>query len=156
MAALRKEQDKIQRRINQIYDDKLDGLIDEVMYLEKVKEYKERQAEIVEEMKRHETTDQNFYITANMVLKLASRARELFESSEVDEKRKLLSFVFQNLKLDGKTLFIDTYEPFTTMMKYKQCPTNWRWRDAFRTFNWNNFRNYSFYQFNTKIYQFGS
>lgn len=45
---------------------------------------------------------------------LASRARELFESSEVDEKRKLLSFVFQNLKLDGKTLLIDTYEPFNS------------------------------------------
>ena len=130
MKALRKEQDKIQRRISQIYDDKLDGLIDEVMYLEKVREYKTRQAELVQEMKRHETADQNFYITANMVLKLASRARELFESSEVEEKRKLLSLMFQNLQLDGKTLLISTCEPFTAMMNYKQCPTNWRWRES--------------------------
>jgi site-specific DNA recombinase len=102
MAILRKEQDRIQKRIRQIYDDKLDGVIDEVMYLEKVKEYKARQAELIEEMKRHETADQNFYVTANMVLKLASRARELFESSEVDKKRQLLNFVFQNLQLDKK------------------------------------------------------
>lgn len=130
MVTLRKEQDRIQKRIGQIYDDKLDGVIDEVMYLEKVKEYKARQAELIEEMKRHETADQNFYVTANMVLKLASRARELFESSEVDEKRQLLNFVFQNLQLDKKTLLTHTYEPFTATMQYKQCPTNWRWRDS--------------------------
>jgi len=130
LAALRKEQDKLQRRVNQMYDDKLDGIIDEMMYLEKVREYKGRQAEILEEMKRHEVADQNFHVTANMVLKLAARARELFESSEVDEKRQLLNFVFQNLKLDEKTLLVSTHEPFSAMMGYKQCPTNWRWRES--------------------------
>lgn len=130
LATLRKEQDKLQRRMSQIYDDKLDGIIDETMYLEKVREYKGRQAEIVEEMGRHEVADQNFHITANMVMKLAARARELFESSEVEEKRQLLNFVFQNLRLDKKTLLVDTYEPFSAMMGYKQCPTNWRWRES--------------------------
>ena len=100
------------------------------MYLEKVREYKARQIEIVEEMKRHEVADQNFHVTANMVLKLAARAREIFESSEVDEKRQLLNLVFQNLKLEGKNLLIHTQEPFSTMMAYKQCPTNWRWRES--------------------------
>lgn len=46
LTALRKEQDRIQKRISQMYDDKLDGLIDEKMYLDKVKDYKARQAEI--------------------------------------------------------------------------------------------------------------
>ncbi|MCH9609000.1 MAG: hypothetical protein S4CHLAM45_02590 [Chlamydiales bacterium] len=32
------------------------------------------------------TSDQCFYVTANMVLNLAARAREIFESSEVEEK----------------------------------------------------------------------
>ncbi len=63
------------------------------MYLEKVKECKTSQSEIVDEMKRHEVADQNFYITANLVLKVAAKARELFESSEVDEKRQLLNLV---------------------------------------------------------------
>lgn len=130
LSTLRKEQDRIQRRIGQIYDDKLDGLIDEVMYLEKVKEYKTRQSKIVDEMKRHEVADQNFHITASMVLKLAAKARELFESSEVDEKRQLLSLVFQNLKLRGVSLSVQVYKPFKMMMDYKKCPTNWRWRES--------------------------
>jgi hypothetical protein len=38
-------------------------------------------------------------------------ARASFDSSEVEEKRQLLNFVFQNLKLDGKNLSIQTCEP---------------------------------------------
>jgi hypothetical protein len=41
-----------------------------------------------------------------MVMNLATRAREIFESSEVDEKRQLLDLVFQNLQLkDGSLSF---------------------------------------------------
>lgn len=116
--------------MSQIYDDKLDGLINETMYLEKVREYKGRQEAILEEMKRHEAADLNFHVTANIVLKLAARARELFESSEVEEKRQLLNFVFQNLRLDKKTLLVTTHEPFSMVMGYKQCPTDWRWRES--------------------------
>lgn len=135
LMALQKERDKIQKRLSQIYDDKLDGPIDERLYLEKVREYKTRQLEIVREMKNHEKADQNFYITANMVMNLAGRAREIFESSEVDEKRELVNLVFQNLKVEGKKMLTDVLEPFHTMIGYKECPTNWRWRDAFRTFD---------------------
>lgn len=95
------------------------------MYLDKVKDYKARQVEITEQMTRHEKADHNFYVTANMVMNLAARAREIFESSEVDEKRQLLNFVFHNLKLEGKSLSIDTCEPFTTLVDYKQCPKGW-------------------------------
>ncbi len=85
--------------------------------------------EIIEEMKRHETADASFYITANMVMNLASWAREIFESSEVDEKRQLLNLVFQNSKLDGKKMLTEVREPFCTMVGYKEDPTNWRWRE---------------------------
>lgn len=130
LTALRKEQDKLQRRVGQIYDDKLDGIIDETMYLERVKLYKARQTEILDEMKRHEEADQNFHVTANMVMKLASCARELFESSEVDEKRQLLNFVFQNLQLKDLSLSVQVHEPFNMMMDYEGCPNSWRWRES--------------------------
>jgi len=70
-----------------------------------------------------------FYVTANMVLNLAERAREIFESSEVDEKRELLNLVFQNLKLEGKKMLTEICEPFSTMIGYREGPTNWRWRE---------------------------
>ncbi len=64
-----------------------------------MKDYKSRQVEIAEQMVRHEKADHNFYVTANMVMNLATRGREIFESSEVDEKRQLLDLVFQNLQM---------------------------------------------------------
>lgn len=125
LLTLRKEQDRIQRRLNQVYDDKLDGLIDEKMYLERVSTYKTRQTEIVEQMGRHEKADQNFYITANLVMNLAARAREIFESSEADEKRQLLDLMFQNLQLKDASLSVSVREPFLTMLDFKNRPGEW-------------------------------
>ncbi len=130
LSNLRKEQNKLQQRISRIYDDKLHGVIDERLYLEKVREYKTRQKEIIEEMKRHETANENFYVTANIVMNLAANARKIFESSEVDEKRQLLNLVFQNLKLEGKKVLTEIREPFSTMIGYREDPTNWRWRES--------------------------
>ncbi len=80
--------------IGQIYDDKLDRVIDEKMYLEKVRKYKAPQIEIIDEIKRNEKAEQCFYVTPNMVLNLAARVRDIFESSELDKKRGLLNLVF--------------------------------------------------------------
>ncbi len=132
LQVLRKEQDRIQKRLNQIYDDKLDGLIDERMYLERVATYKGRQTEIVDQMKRHEKADLNFYITANLVMNLAARAREIFESSEADEKRQLLNLVFQNLQLKNGSLSLSEREPFLTMMDFKNRPEEWGRADSNR------------------------
>ena len=56
--------------------------------------------------------------------------QEIFESSEVNEKRELVNLVFQNLKLEGKKPLTEVCEPFSTMIGYKDCPTNWRWRES--------------------------
>lgn len=130
LQTLRSEQDRIQKRLNQIYDDKLDGLITEKMYLERISAYKFRQTEIVEQMGRHEKADQNFYITANLVMNLAACAREIFESSEADEKRQLLDLVFQNLQLKDGSLLVSVREPFLTMLDFKNRPGEWRRWDS--------------------------
>jgi len=60
------------------------------------------------------------YVTANMVMNLAARSKEIFLSSEVAEKRQILNLVFQNLKLDNqKNLILEVKEPFLTMMGIK-------------------------------------
>ena len=90
-------------------------------------------------MGRHEKADQNFYITANLVMNLAACAREIFESSEPEEKRQLLDLVFQNLQLKDGSLSISVQEPFRTMMDYKDRPAEWGRLDGFRTFDWRKF-----------------
>lgn len=55
-------------------------------------------------MARYDQADEEFYVTANMVLNLANRAYEIFQSSEVREKRQLLNFLLQNLELSDRKL----------------------------------------------------
>ncbi len=124
-ARLRKEQDQIQQRISKMYDDRYDGKIDEIFFEKKLQEYKAREREIVQEMERHVNADESFHNTANMVLSLARRSREIFESSEVEEKRQLLNFVFQNLELRDKKLSLTLREPFKIIKDTSQlekCP----------------------------------
>lgn len=75
---LRKEQDKIQQRISLMYDDKLDGLIDEQMYQEKIKEYKARQQEIIRPNERHVKADETFHLTANIGTPLSKTCERNF------------------------------------------------------------------------------
>ena len=95
------------------------------MYLERVATYKAQQVEIIEKMALHEKADQNFYVSANLVMNLAKRTKEIFESSEPDEKRELLNLVFQNLQLSNTSLSVQVQEPFLTMLDFKSRPGEW-------------------------------
>lgn len=44
--------------------------------------------------------DEEYYMTAELLLQIASRSYELFIGSDVDEKREIIQLVFQNLSLN--------------------------------------------------------
>ncbi len=121
LSVLRNEYDKIEKRISNMADDRFDGSITRNMFDKKLKEYKEKQAGLEEEMTRYTQADENFYLTANMVLNLAKRAYEIFESSEVAEKRQLLNFLLQNLELKGRKLTFNLKTPFDTVLLSNKC-----------------------------------
>ena len=56
--------------------------------------------------------DEEYYLTSEYLLKLASNAGKLFESSEVHEKRLLLKLALQNLELKGRKVWFDWINPF--------------------------------------------
>jgi len=90
----------------------------------KCHELKNRQYQINEQLKSYLKADENFKITVNTVLSIASKAYELFESSNIVQKRKLISFVFSNLELKGATLQYSLKKPFDLMVN---CSTYREW-----------------------------
>jgi len=85
-------------------------------------------------MEEHSKADENFYLTASKVLDLASRALQIFESSEVTEKRALLNFLLQNPVLSGRNLLFKLKSPFDVIA---QCGKTQDWLpslDEFRNF----------------------
>ncbi len=121
---LQKDYDILEERISRMYDDKLDRLISEELYLKKVKEYKEKQRDILIQIEDHTKADEDFYITAPKILNLANRALEIFESSEVNEKRALINLLLQNPLLSGQKLLFSLRSPFYMIAKCGQTK-NW-------------------------------
>jgi len=81
-------------------------------YEEKRKEYRTKQKEITKKISKLNYADEEYYLTSEYLLKLASNASKLFESSEVHEKRLLLKMTLQNLELKGKKVRFDWIKPF--------------------------------------------
>jgi hypothetical protein len=119
-----------------MYEDRLDGRLNTNEYDEKVKEYKTEQQDLLIQYENHSNADENFYINASKILDLASRAWELFESSEAQEKTQLLNFILQNFSLKGKNLSFEAKIPFSGILQYDMYTSGLAWQDSFRTFDW--------------------
>ncbi len=120
----RKEYQKYQRRIENMYEDKLDGSITESLYNEKREEYRKKQKEITDKITILSVADEDYYITSEYLLQLANRAYDLFLSSEAEEKRQLLKLTLQNLKLRGNKVEFELEKPFD---KVFACTSSQSW-----------------------------
>ena len=81
-------------------------------YEEKRKKYRAKQKEITKKISKLNYADEEYYLTLEYLLKLASNSSKLFESSEVHEKRLLLKMTLQNLELKGKKVRFNWIKPF--------------------------------------------
>ena len=121
---LEKENNKLQSKLDKLLDLLLDESITTDDYDKKCHELKNKQFKNNEIMRNYLKADQNFKITVNTVLSIASKAFELFESSKIEQKRKLINFVFSNLELKGATLRYSLKKPFDLMV---DCTTYNDW-----------------------------
>ena len=112
------EYDKYENRIENMYEDKLDGSITSDYYEQKRKEYRDKQSEVLAKIKQLQRKDESFYLTTAYLVELASRGPQLFESSEPAEKRQILQIVLRNLRLEGEKLRYDLLFPFDVIVKY--------------------------------------
>ncbi len=112
---LNTEYQKYQNRIDQIYEDKLDGTISREEYDKRKEDYRTKQQSIRQKLETLEKADETYFTSASTLLNLANRACEIFLGSEMDEKRQLLGFVLQNCTFDGKNLDFTLKKPFDTL-----------------------------------------
>ena|GEM_PF-1843913 len=97
MATLKTEYDRFEARISKMTDDKYDERITAEMYDKKLKEYKSKQADILQQMNDHSSADKEYHLTASRLLDICKRAESIFKSSEPAEKRVFLNFILPEL-----------------------------------------------------------
>ncbi len=118
MDNLKREHKRLEIRIEKMYEDKLDGRITNEIYDKKFKEYEKKKEDLLIQMQKHDDASESYYIDACKVLELASRACEIFESSEPEEKRQLLRFLLQNCELRGKNLRFTVKKPYDLILSH--------------------------------------
>jgi site-specific DNA recombinase len=118
---LQAEHTKIQRRLDAMYDDKLDGVIDEAFFRRKADECRGAQVKLSNEIERHRQANQNYIEDGARLLDLANKAAELFEKQPAPEKRKLLRFVLSGCTWKNGQLGFEYRKPFDLIAEFERA-----------------------------------
>ena len=85
---------------------------------------------ITREMETHIDADETCLLTMKAVVDLARRAKEIYLSANLDEKREVLHLVFSNLTLEEERLLVTLREPFSLLMAASHQPMYLRMLDS--------------------------
>ena len=114
---LRRRHEEIEHKIDSLVDLMIDGRIPDDVYQKKHVALKNEQIEILEQIKEFDNVDTEFTKKFEHLVKVAYGADSYFTGSEIESQRKLLKYVFQNLKLRGKKLEYSMTYPFSEFQK---------------------------------------
>lgn len=96
----------LQKRLDRLYDDRLDARIAPEMWERKQGEINAEQAVLKEQIGRIKDEETKYFEIGINILDLARRAAEIYEKRSPEEKRMLLSHIFLNLILkDGNVAY---------------------------------------------------
>jgi site-specific DNA recombinase len=100
------------RRMDQAYQDKLDGKISEEFWMRKSEEWQTEEKEIRASLHALETAKPERVLDAVRTLELANKAYFLYVKQDHAEKAKLLKMVLSNCGIDAASLYPTYRKPF--------------------------------------------
>jgi site-specific DNA recombinase len=105
MAKLKQEHLRLQKRLDVMYEDRLDGRIEFSLFERKSADYRDQQTRILAEIERYGAADEQYMDAGIRLLELTRNMYRLFEKQQAVEKRRLLDFVVSNsVWRDGKII----------------------------------------------------
>ena len=121
------------QRLEKLYEDHLDGVVDDTFYERKASEYRGMRDSIKSKLDAIDKADDAFYLTVDRMLKLTQKAPSLLLRSEMEYSRRLFNFVLQNATLDQSLLRWEYKEPFDILARTAKN-ANWLARRDSNTF----------------------
>lgn len=113
---LRQEDDKIQNRLDKLYDDKLDGKIVKDFYDKKFKQYSEEKLKIQELIGKHTEANNDYRELGASVYDLSQKITEVYSNAKILKKRQLVNHVFERLDLNGGKLNFIYTKPYEALL----------------------------------------
>lgn len=111
LTALNEQFMRLQRRIDKLYDDNLDGKIDDTRWEQKDKEIRAEQKSVQDQIARLKSQEAKYFELWLDIIALAFNARKVYEKHKDPEaRRKLLAHIFLNMTLTDAKLDYDLKE----------------------------------------------
>lgn len=120
---LQRQYNEIQKKLDVLLEVRLEQSITKDEYDKKSNALRAEQYNIETRLSKYTTADEEFVITVEYLLDIASQSYNLFESSGIDEKRKILKLVFSNFFLNGSKLEYTIKRPFDLFIKQSSYTT---------------------------------
>ena len=122
---IRNEYERTKGKDNQLLEMYLDDQqsITKDIYDKKHQEYNDRLQLLNIELEEHTKADYDYQTTVAVVISLARRAKQIFESSEPEEKRTFLNYLLQNPTVNAKKLEFTIRTPFNLVLELAHRPT---------------------------------
>ena len=118
---------RLQNRLDGIMDLLIDGAITRTEFNHRREQLRERQIEVENQLAANRQGDDSFKDAMLLILDLCSQAADLFKAStNVEQKRRMLNAVFQNLALDERTLCYSYKIPFSDFVEMRKVG---KWSD---------------------------
>ena len=113
---LNQRYEQIKKRLDKLYDDKLDEKITLDFYNQKFKQYTGEKDTVLDTIKKHSQASNGYFNFGINFYELSQRAKQIYltarEKGLAEEQRCLIRLVFTNLKLDEGKLLYDYTKAF--------------------------------------------
>lgn len=113
--SLNEELQKLEKRLDRLYEDKLDEKISQDFYNRKFKDYSTEKDRVTSLISKHSKSSTQQHELSVLVYELSQRAQRLFKYGKAEKKRQLIELVFENLRLNEGKLLFDYAEPFKSL-----------------------------------------
>ncbi|KKS92614.1 MAG: Resolvase [Candidatus Collierbacteria bacterium GW2011_GWC2_43_12] len=117
---LLRDLDRTEKRLEGLYEDKLDGKILPTFYEKKAAEYAEQKEVILQQLEKLNKNQDEYYEAGYAIHELALKSRAIYSSprATTEEKRLLLSYVFSNITIKGDEIKPEYTLAFEFMSKW--------------------------------------
>ena len=123
IARLRADHERLQNRLDAMYEDRLDGRIDVDFFERKARAYRLEQTRMLGLIEEHQNANQSYMDEGVRLLELARGAADLFDRQTAEEKRRLLNYVLSNCSWKNGRLEASFKQPFDMLAVAAEATT---------------------------------
>ena len=109
---LRSELSRLDNRLSQLYEDKLDNIISYELYKQKREEYTNLKMESIARIEKGEKANNNYLDQGIHLVELLGSTAELYSLGNIEQKRKIISLIGSNFFYENDNLGVQYRQPF--------------------------------------------